>query len=162
LILLPFLAFCQQKKETTKENKLSKFLITSFSVLGDEDLPSIGTIYDTKFYFFQHEAHEGLYFNMETSTNPKFLSGHLNKMESNSYFADDDRLENLAGYAIYEVDFLESPWKNLGLKSGLLHFTSLNVQPWKMVAFLYLDLPTGLRVIRLKGLYEDDLKQTVK
>lgn len=162
LILLPFLVLGQQKKEPHNENKLSKFILTSFKVLGDEDLPGIGTIYDTKFYFFHHEAHEGLYFNVETSSNPKFLSGHLNKMDSNSYFADDDRLENLSVYAIYEVNFLESPWEKLGLKTGLLHYTSINVMPRKMVAFLYLNLPTGLKVIRLKGMLEDDLNQTIK
>jgi hypothetical protein len=155
LIFFPFVSYSQQNDPS---QKVSKYILTSFKVFG-EDLPYLGTINEAKF-FFRPVGQNDLYFVIESSKDSKLIYARLNHLESDSYFPNDATFENLSNYASYKVEFIESPWKELGLKSGMLHITSINLPPRKMLAYLYLELPTGLKVIKLKGIYEGDLAQT--
>jgi hypothetical protein len=154
LLFLPLFTYSQHKEEPQKD---SKYILTSFKVFG-EDLPYLGTINEAKF-FFRPVGQNDLYFIIESSKDSKLMYARLNHLDSDSYFPNDATFEKLSNYASHKVEFIESPWKELGLKSGMLHITSINLPPRKILAYLYLEFPTGLKVIKLKGVYEGDLTQ---
>ncbi|MHA8092366.1 hypothetical protein V7S78_07575 [Aquirufa regiilacus] len=138
------------------KNKDKKYLIYSFSELGDDRLPNFGKIYEVRMYF-RDVANQAVRLFIETSANPNFMVADMSKLDDGVLFPTDAEENYDVSHSISELTFLESPWKNQGLKKGVLHFIATQENPRKMTAIIYFHFDDKIRIMRLKGVVEDDL-----
>lgn len=138
------------------KNKDKKYLIYSFNELGDDRLPNFGTVYDVKLYFRDVEQRYVKLF-IETSSNPNFIQADMLKLEADALYPTDSEDQYEVSHSISELTFTESPWKNQELKKGVLHFIATQENPRKMTAIIYFYFANKIRIMRLKGVVEDDL-----
>lgn len=138
--------------------KDKKYLIASFKSLGTEELETIGTIFEARMYFRLDSTTRQLTMYLEHKINPEFIVAKLifnDKVDLFENQKDPTKLDYI-DFTNFDVDFIKSPWEKLGLKKGYFQFTSINENPRRFLAYLYLNLPDH-RSIRITGYVEDDL-----
>ena len=157
LLLLTCLSYLSNA-QLIGHHKFKKYLLATFKVLQDQDLPNIGTIYEAKIYFKHDTLKNKAVFVMEHLAEAEFIVGELTRNDAIDLF-ENQKNEALLDYikvSSSEIEFTKSPWENLGLKKGFLQFTAIEDKPRRFLAYLYLNLPDQ-RSIRMAGYVEDDL-----
>ena len=156
LVGFMFLISWQIQAQLIGKNKDKKYLIYSTQVLGVDDLPNFGTINQVKMYFRDNDKQE-VKFIIETLDNAEFMSGNMVKLGSDTIFPIQDEENPIVGHSMSEVTFTKSPWMELDVKKGLLHFISAKDQTRNMTAYIYFYFKDRIRILQLKGVVEDDI-----
>ena len=144
-------------------SKDKKYLLASFKSLGSEEKETIGNIFDTKMYFRLDSTTMQLTMFIEHLTNSEFIVAKLTNNDFIDLFENqnDESKLNFIKFTHFDVDFIKSPWDNIGLKKGFFHFTTINDSPRRCVAYLSLNLPEQ-KSLRIAGYVEDDLIELKK
>jgi len=139
------------------KTKDKKYLIASFKSLATEEKETIGTIYEARMYFRIDSTVNQLKLIIEHSSNPEFIVANLDHIDLVDLYENqgDQSKLNYITFSTFNVDFIKSPWDNIGLKKGILQFTNIHENPRRFLSYLLLNLPEQ-RTLRISGYVEDE------